>query len=159
MVSFNFDLSPQSLEQDIGGLSRGHLTIRGDQGIATSEGKQPDQSMMLFISISELLDGLRRFLHDKNAAMYRFIGVDSSFQLLITRLGDDRLKIEVNGYVVDEVPTFNLIRAVWEGVRDFIAQYGQHLPHEDPASDDLRAATKDFEETFQLPRLKWSHDV
>ena len=151
MVSFKFDLSWLSLNQEISGLSRGHITIRGKQGIVTSEGKEPDQSMMIFISISELLDGLRRFIHDKNAATYRFVGVDSSFQFLITKVGTNRLKIEADHYVVDEVQIFSLIHAVWEGVCDFLAQYGQYRPLEDLASDDLHAAAKSFEKTFQLP--------
>jgi hypothetical protein len=150
MLRFELEISPHTTEDDIDGLARGHLTITGSQGTATSKGQQPDQSMMIFLSIVELLDGLRRFLLDRHASRYHFVGVDSSFQLVITRETDDAIRIMCDQDTLDVVRPEEMIAAVWAGIDRFMSRYGQHIAADDLVADDLHSSIESFTRSFNI---------
>ena len=135
----------------IHGLARGHMTVSGGQGRATSRGKQPDQSMMIFVSAVELLDGIRRFVADRKTPAYNFVGADSSFQLWANRIGNDRIRLTGAAGAIEELPAADLIAAVWDGVGAFLGEHLSALTPADPVADDLRAAVTSFREAFHLP--------
>ena len=75
------------------GFELGDLEFRGEAGAATSNSINPNQSMMLVLSIINLLDGLRQFLSTPKEKEYEFIGVDSSFRVVFRRLTNDTISI------------------------------------------------------------------
>jgi hypothetical protein len=150
MLHFELEISPHTTEDDIDGLARGHLTITGSQGTATSKGQQPDQSMMIFLSIVELLDGLRRFLLDRHASRYHFVGVDSSFQFLVTREADDAIRVMYDQNTLEVVRTEDMIAAVWAGIDRFMSRYGRYIVADDPVADDLHSSLESFARSFNI---------
>src|SRR4051812_47318028 len=74
------------------GYELGHMSFAGEEGICTSRGKVPDQSMMVCIAIVELLDGLTRFLVEGQVE-YTFVGIDSSFSVTFRRTKKGRIAV------------------------------------------------------------------
>jgi hypothetical protein len=150
MLSLELEISSHTAEDNIDGLSRGHMTITGSQGFATSKARQPDQSMMIFLSVVELLDGVRRFILGNNASHYNFVGVDSSFQLFLTKELNDNIKLRCDQKPIDIVRTDEMIRAVWEGINRFLALYRQYIDSGDPVANDLQASIESFKTSFNI---------
>lgn len=74
------------------GHELGHMSFAGEEGICTSRGKGPDQAMMICLALVELLDGLRRFLVERQVE-YMFVGTDSSFSVQFRRGGKGRIAV------------------------------------------------------------------
>jgi hypothetical protein len=149
VLRFELEITPFDSECNIDGLSRGHMTVRGSEGSVTSKTDDPNQSIMIFHSIVELLDGLRRFVLSEDAGNYRFVGVDNSFQFTTTKSENDRVKLNSAQVTIDEVPTTEMVLAVWTGVSAFLSHYGEFIEPDDPISDDLRAALDSFLDAFR----------
>lgn len=79
MIVFEFELDEGHA------LGLGHLTVRGPGGEASSRARTPDGSMMLFLSIGELVSAVSRLLTTPNLQAARFDAVDSSFGLRFER--------------------------------------------------------------------------
>lgn len=114
-------------DNEIDDFSLGHMTIIGTLNSCTSKGKVPNQSMMIFISIPLLLDGIRQFLNDKKSLTYNFVGVDCSFQFFLLKVEKEEIVIKCEKDVIDQVNSNELILAVWNGVQGFTNDFGQHL--------------------------------
>ena len=84
MINFVFILNDISAT-DISPFDLGDIEIIGLDSIISSKEKLPSQSMMLFISICELLDKIRNVLANKRVKYLIFSSVDSSFGLRISR--------------------------------------------------------------------------
>lgn len=80
------------------GFELGDISIIGDSGSVASTNS--NQSMMLILSIVELLDGLRRFLSSTESRRYEFIGVDSSFSVVFCRENDGNISVNCDGQVI-----------------------------------------------------------
>jgi hypothetical protein len=118
----------------------GYISITGLRGRINSKLSKPPRSMMIYLSIVDLLDGLRRLLSDPDQNSYTFIGTDGSFSALFEKVGSD-LRISANGLVLDECRPASLAIAVIEGVDLFLGS--AQLPDE-PALSDLTSAISDF---------------
>lgn len=141
MVSFAFDLLESEID-DLDGRSLGHVTVSTDAGTATST-----PAMMVFLSLPLLLDGLRRFLGASEGS-FRFTGVGSSYSILFTRDGDGRLELASGGRDLGSWQVGEVVVAVRQGARDFVATYLDALSLSDMAYDDLETAVEEFEAAF-----------
>jgi hypothetical protein len=138
-ISIDFTLTDPAAPH--GGLSRGDVTLEGEHGIVTSAGRTPDQSMILYIAIVDLLDGLSRLLTARSAREWEWIGNDSSFQVIFRRR-DGSVAVEAMREPVGEAPERELASVVWHAVDDFISRH--RLPPSDLVYDDLRSAFEEF---------------
>ncbi|MDZ8259346.1 hypothetical protein [Nostoc sp. ChiQUE01b] len=96
MLSFKIELEKNEFEEKLDSYSRGHITIQGRYGIISSKNSNKNYSMMIFISLCELLDGIRLFLINPINNRYNFVGVGSSFQFYL-------LKKETNSLILSSV--------------------------------------------------------
>jgi hypothetical protein len=69
----------------------------------SSRDRGPDGAMMIYLYVTLLLDGLRRFLCGEERS-YRSAAVDSSFSLAFTRVGDGSVETTYQGALVDRSP-------------------------------------------------------
>jgi hypothetical protein len=122
------------------GFDLGDITVIGARGEVTSAGHQPDQGMMIYLSVTGLLDGLRSLL-GAGRGTYEFVGVDSSFTLEFT-LRRDQLTVRTKRTEIDSLPARDVISAVWSAARAIAAD---PLPEGDAAGNDVAAALRDFE--------------
>jgi hypothetical protein len=148
MVRFRLELAAET-DDDADDFARGHLTIHGSEATVSSRGSDPDQSMWLFPSAVELLDGVRRFLGD-GTTRYQFVGVDSSFQFVLEREAGERIRVVHGGELIETVDETELVRAVWDAVSSLDARYRQDLEQHGAVVADLRAATEEFGRAFDL---------
>ena len=125
------------------GYELGHMSFAGEEGICTSRGKVPDQAMMIGLAIVELLDGLRRFLAERQVE-YTFVGTDSSFSVQFRRGGKGRIAVRCGTTFLGEVDGSHLCRAILSGVESFLGQPGNQLSGDAPVREDLLAAIEEF---------------
>ena len=95
---------------------------------------------MIFLSLVDLLDGLRRLLSSPDENSYTLIGVDTSFSARFEKTLNG-LRISANGMIIDECGPASVVKAVIEGVDLFLSL--TPLPDE-PALTDLTNAISDF---------------
>jgi hypothetical protein len=127
----------------IHGLDLGHVTLSGPTGTATSKGRTPDQAMMLFPSITDLLDGVARLASAKKSAPFRFVGTDCSFSIVFGREKGDRMSLAAGGEKLGTVPVNELVEALWAGVTDLLRRDGSRFDRTADASSE--AAFGDFD--------------
>ncbi|CCK28211.1 hypothetical protein BN159_3832 [Streptomyces davaonensis JCM 4913] len=83
-MRFRFSVA-ENEQPPFSGFDLGHVDVWGSEGHATSRGGDQDQAMMIYLSLTLLLDGLREFLMDRSRGSYECAAVDSSFSLRFTR--------------------------------------------------------------------------
>ena len=151
---FRFELVDAS--ERVHGLDLGHITIAAPTGEISSKGRKPDQAMMLFLSISNLLDGVSRVASAAKGATFRFCAVDSSFEIVFARKKGDEIGISCDRKSFGAAPARELVEALWAGVVALChADSGRLDRHADASSraafGDFDASVSDFSRTFNLP--------
>lgn len=136
------------------GFDLGHMTLRGTDGTVSSCGRRPDQSMMIYLSLSQLLDGLRQLL-ERGRGTYSFGAVDSSFTLhfrlakggtLVTRSGG------AGGPLIDRFPAAEAAADLAAAATDFTAGALPSLPPDDAGAQDLTGSLAEFTAAFGTDR-------
>jgi hypothetical protein len=140
----------------IHGLDLGHITISAPAGEITSKGRTPDQAMMLFPSIANLLDGVSRVASGPKGEKFRFPAVDSSFEMAFAREKGDGISLTRDRKSFGTVPARELVEALWAGVTALIhADGGRFDRHADASCEaafgDFDAAVGQFSRVFNLP--------
>ena len=131
-MSLRLEFTPLQEGPLRGGFARGHMTVAGDRATTTSADRTPDQSMMLVLSVTELLDGVRRFLSDTRSDRYEFIATDSSFGLVFER-GGDGISVRSGPQVLAIVDADTLARALRTAASRFLAGPAAELAEDDAA--------------------------
>jgi hypothetical protein len=116
----------------------GDMVVTGDFGTADSTGHTPDQGMMIYLSVVQLLDSLRGFLRG-NARVLSFTSVDSSFGLVVRRTKSG-LSVAGKDGVIALTTAPELASAVLHAAEDL----ARSLPREDPVASDWEAAMAEF---------------
>jgi hypothetical protein len=147
MLNFKLELLN---DESVDSFSLGHITIAGRSGAITSKGKVPDQAMMIFISITELLCGIRQFICDEKLKEYNFVGADSSFQFYIKKKEKTLIITNNCSNKIDSVTYSELSLSVWEGVNDLLSKYGHYITPEELIYDDLCYSTEEFKRILDL---------
>ncbi|WP_328873152.1 hypothetical protein OHT76_25305 [Streptomyces sp. NBC_00287] len=130
------------------GFDLGHVDVRGSEGQATSRDRRPDQAMMICLSLTLLLDGLRHFLRDGSRTSYESAAVDSSFSLKFTRGRDNDGSIETTheGVLVDRSTSEELATAVHQAAKQFARATFPDLAPDDAGREDLEKSLAEFED-------------
>jgi hypothetical protein len=144
-LSLAFSLTDHRAALPVTGLSRGNVTLTGEQGRVTSAGRTPDQSVLVFLAIVDLLDGLSALLSRPQADEWEWIGHDSSFQVVFRRR-DGRFAVEAMREPIGEATDRELARAVWQATSGFAAEH--RLPPSDLVYSDLHSALEEFHDRF-----------
>ena len=126
-------------------LGRGHMTINSNGKVITSKYVEADQSMMIFLSIGDLLDGVRRCCMDKTAREFNFVGADCSFQLSFLRLGTDQIEIRGSRCNLGKFNVCEVTSAINQGVTSFLKSNAHLVKPGDPVFNDLEKSVADFE--------------
>lgn len=81
VVMYKITFSLSRIDDELSEFELGNIDIQIDGNVITSKNKTPSQSMMIFIAISDMLDGFRSMIEQKRKE-YLFVGADSSFKIL-----------------------------------------------------------------------------
>ncbi|MEV7978360.1 hypothetical protein [Streptomyces sp. NPDC086519] len=134
------------------GFDLGHIDVRGDRGEASSRSHTPDQAMMIYLSLTLLMDGLRRFLTGWGRS-FTTSAVDSSFSLTFRRGKDGSIETVYDGMVIDRSSAADLASAVHAGAERFEKPRLPLLPGDDAGREDLEKSLADFGNfAARLPR-------
>jgi hypothetical protein len=132
------------------GFDLGDIQVTGDQASVSSAGQKPSQSMMIYVSLSELLDALSRMAR-AGAGRYAFIGVDSSFRLDFELTGAGVMTIiGRGGTLIAKAPLATCLVSLRTGLERFLGPRENQLPAADPVAGDLRAARQSFEAASEI---------
>lgn len=124
------------------GFDMGDVRIEGGNGVATSVGHTPDQGMMVYIAVTDLLDGLRRLLTTRKRE-FDFIGTDSSFRLVFRRAKADLVNVVYRGITIDQDRLGQVARAALNGACQFVT--AAPLSPSDSVFDDISSAIADLQ--------------
>ncbi|MGB3757945.1 MAG: hypothetical protein WBA07_16455 [Rivularia sp. (in: cyanobacteria)] len=151
MPIFTIEIEKIELEEGIDSYTRGHITIQGEHGIISSQKMINNQSMIIFISISDLLDGIRIFLINQSQRIYHFVGVGCSFQFLLVKETSNKFRLtNLKSEIIDEMTRLQLIESVWQEVKAFMFKYGDSIDEDEIIKNDLTDSIKEFEKQFNF---------
>ncbi|WP_254398756.1 hypothetical protein [Streptomyces sp. AC602_WCS936] len=77
-VEFEFSVDENETPPS-SGFDLGHIDVLGGEGAISSRDRGPDGAMMIYLSVTLLLDGLRRLLCGKERS-YRSAAVETTYQ-------------------------------------------------------------------------------
>lgn len=144
MSGLRFEFSRQSGES-ASGFDLGDVLVTAGQASVSSAGQKPSQSMMIYVALVELLDGLSRLARLASGS-YRFIGADSSFLLDFALTAGGLVTITGRrGTLIAKAPLAICLASVRAGVEQFLGVPENQLSPADSVSGDLRAARRTFE--------------
>jgi hypothetical protein len=128
------------------GFDMGDIEVTGNLGTYSSAGWKPSQSMMVYLSLVELLSGMSRFAETKSGH-YAFMGVDSSFRLdfALTQAGVLTIIGRPRRAPVANTDLATLLVSVRNGVEHFLSHPDNQLAPADAVAGDLRDARRAFE--------------
>ena len=142
-LSFRFTVAPYPNEP-LSGLDLGHLYIANNSLTWSSYGEMPDQSMMVFPSIANLLNGLIVFLKKRNQKQFEWIGIDSSFTLIFSKNLDNKILINLKDNVIACLGEKEFVQLIYQDVTRFLSQKITLLSQDDPVLEDLITAQEKF---------------
>jgi hypothetical protein len=143
-MSISFQIELVTDQGRIHGLDMGHVTVR--IGASSVSSKTLGQPMMLFLSLALLLDGVRRVA--SRGGVFRFVGVDCSFELVLKATGKTAIAFEHRKLPLGEASRDEVVAALWSEVQRFVGEHQGRFDRDDSSSiaafDDLAAAMADF---------------
>ena len=135
----------EAMPSDPIGFELGNIEFRGPSSVVTSASKTPNQSMMLILSIVELLDGTRRFLSTPKLDEYRFTGVDSSFTVVFRKVSNNQIAIDGSMGQIDVVAPSQLKTEIENSVLEFAHKNDLEKWMSVAETDDFRNSLKRFQ--------------
>ncbi|MEV0275325.1 hypothetical protein AB0I22_02920 [Streptomyces sp. NPDC050610] len=142
MIEFIFSVRPD--QGDPTGFDLGDMLCVGDSGEETSSGKSPDQGMMIYISVAQLLAELSSFFEAPGVKALRYTGVDTSFGLTFRRKARKSISVAGAGGIFTEADEVDLAESALRAAEEFSAAHVSQLPANDAAYQDYQAALAQF---------------
>ncbi|MFB6561934.1 hypothetical protein ACFCYH_24180 [Streptomyces sp. NPDC056400] len=118
------------------------MSWRGELGEATSVGHVPDQGMMIWISLTDLLDSLHRLLTGRSGHV-SFIGADCSFSLTF-RATKRGVSVRGRSGPVARVGPAELAVAVLSAAEELASRHLSAVPLRDGVTHDYGSALDRF---------------
>lgn len=142
-----FTFSIQSQAETAQSLSLGDLTITGNVGRISSKGDSR-YLMMVFLAITDLLDGVRELILNDSIQGYEFIGIDGSFRIHFQKKSPTLIVIKAFGRVISQETPTQLVQELWKSIQDFVSGYRGRFENTDTGVEDLDASIQNFSQAF-----------
>jgi hypothetical protein len=137
-----FIIEPSPRVEQIDSYSLGYMTVTGEYGEASS--KKSGQSIMILLSMIELMDDVSDFLNDTETKKYRFIAIDSSFRFVIRKRESNKISIYYKRRKLDTTSELQLVSSIYDCVSNFYNKYHNTIDTRDRISEDLCKSKNDF---------------
>lgn len=121
-VIFQFDDTDMD---EVSGFELGDIIITKGDLRCTSLNRKPDQSMMLFLTIPDLLNQIKEMIESRKEEIM-IMGVDSSYLLKIT-YKKDMYSISDDKCVIKGIEQKELLDSVYQAARCIWDKYGKHV--------------------------------
>jgi hypothetical protein len=142
MISFAFTVRPG--QGDPSGFDLGDITCTGAQGSASSAGHVPDQGMMIYVAVADLVSGVHALL-EGGRKRFDFVGTDSSFSLTF-RKGNKSVSVAAANGVIARTTEAELARALLTATEELERTGLSAVPDADPAKRDAATALAQLRE-------------
>ncbi|WP_030706755.1 hypothetical protein [Streptomyces sp. NRRL F-2580] len=123
-------------------FDRGDIVFSGELGEASSVGHVPDQGMMLFLAVPDLLDSLVALLGRRSTSA-SFTGIGSAYRLDF-HTKKQTVTVKGRSGPVAQVSHAELAGAVLSAAEELASRHLAPPPPGDPAADDYAAALNRF---------------
>ncbi|WP_327735903.1 hypothetical protein OG749_21005 [Streptomyces nojiriensis] len=140
-----FSLRPD--QGDPSGFDLGDMSWRGELGEAGSAGHVPDQGMMIWISVTDLLDSLHMLLTGRSGNV-SFTGVNCSFSLNF-RATKKGVSVRGRSGPVARVGPAELAEAVLSAAEELASRHLSAVPLRDGVTGDYLSALDRFRLTAE----------
>ena len=137
----------QVLEDDespIDGYSQGHISLEGEYETLSTKG-----SVMVFISLCQLLHHVRQFIVTNKTKAELPLGIDSWFEPILMRNGDFFSFAKSSGEIINQSSQEELTMAILTEAERVCDTYVHHFPPTDSSVEDLRNAIARFRTLFE----------
>ncbi|MEU0146132.1 hypothetical protein ABZ119_09245 [Streptomyces sp. NPDC006288] len=141
MIGMNFSVRPGQGESS--GFDLGDIVCEGDSGMVGSVGHVPDQGMMIYLSVTHLLDSLRVIFTGERKEI-SFTGSDTSFRLDFERDKSGFVSVFARGELLGKSSVEDLARAVLGPAQDLADGGLSRLPIGDPVRSDYLSAVEEI---------------
>lgn len=121
-VVFQFDDNDMD---EVSGFELGDIIITKGGKQCTSLNREPNQSMMLFITISNLLNQIKKMIKSRKREII-VVGVDSSYTLKITSKKNHYI-ISDDKCMIKEIEQNELLDSVYQAAKYIWDKYGKHI--------------------------------
>ncbi|MEU7585441.1 hypothetical protein AB0A95_03975 [Micromonospora sp. NPDC049230] len=118
----------------------GDLRLVLDSADVSSAGHRPSRSMMIYLAIVHLVDGLSE-MAEGHSSRFRFVGPDSSFSLDFRRK-NDVLTVTAGNALVGAVPMSEVLAALLAGITTFLTDPDNALAANESVVEDLESAVR-----------------
>lgn len=146
-ISIEFD---NTFSDDVDSFSRGNITVEGEYVTISSSGKYPDQSMMIFISIVDLLDGLHNLITNDKITEFFFVGADCSFQFTVKKRNNKVSIEDTKKKLLGTMNTKEFVQSIWKEINIFLKSYPEIFNDEEIIYQDLMDSIEEFKQEFNL---------
>lgn len=144
MFELIVELDSEQLKLGIHKYIYGDITIVGQYGSVSSKQYKTVKSSMLFISITELLDGVRSLVLN-NEKQYDYLSIGSGFTFHIIRKKNHFIITDVQNKLIAKSTSKELIQSIWNPVNKFITKYRPYLEEGAGVTIGLDDSVKDFQ--------------
>ncbi|MER6996966.1 hypothetical protein [Streptomyces sp. NPDC000410] len=141
MIKIKFSVRAE--QGDPSGFDLGDIACIGDLGESSSEGRTPDQGMMIYLSVTLLLDNLAQFLNSRARTLH-FTGTDTSFGLTFQRDKTGTFSISSGNNLLARASKREITEAVLLAAEELAATKLLQLSGSDAARSDYSAALHEF---------------
>lgn len=121
-VIFQFDETDMD---EVSGFELGDIIIVKGSLQCTSLNRKPNQSMMLFITIPNLLNQIRKMIKSRKREIF-VVGVDSSYTLKITNKNNNYF-INDDKCIIKGIKEKELLDSVYQAAKCIWDKYGKHI--------------------------------
>lgn len=145
MVEFRFSVQ-EDKEHPPEGYEVGHMGVIGTHGSVSSQ-DAPGQSMLIYISLSDLLDGLGSIIK-RGRGSAKFEATGGSFRLKFSLKKNGPLVTTAGKTVIDESPPMAVAAAAWSAAQEFTGRHLGELPPDGDVRNVLEESLAKFQDVL-----------
>lgn len=143
-LNFRFDWVRQVTPGDRSGFDLGHVTIIGSYGEIGTFHKRTPQTAMLYPTIVELIDTVRK-LHERKLGVASVVATGTSFEIYFRKVKSDYYEISSNGKCIAQMSIGAIIQSLLHSIHIFQSANQSVLVETDPMYEDFMSALATLE--------------
>lgn len=141
------DFSVRPGQGEPSGFDLGDIVCEGENGTMGTAGHTPDQGMMIYLSVTLLLDSLRTLVAGERKTV-SFTGADTSFQLDFRRDNKGFVSVSAQGELLGKSSLEDLAYAALRPAQELAEKDLSRLPEGDPVRSDYLLSIQELRATI-----------
>jgi hypothetical protein len=140
-----------SVDSDIiSGFDLGNIHLSYNDISLSSSGKIPDQSCMVFITIVDMLNGVKNLIINEKLREFKLVCADSSFDVLFVKTKTSKYQVIVERKVLCILEKDVIVKEIFNSCSNVYNQYKPKMLEDDPIIEDIESALVSFKNNLGL---------